>query len=237
MKRKHLLSPILLCILTLGWPLYSCREVGRVLPLEVSLDVLESDEPVVSVVSLGPEHRRTDSLPLPAEGRLTLSPDTTLYKELLLGYDEGRRLRRFVLRDRSWVEDLEADSLLPMPKKMINFNAVDVEGKHRILSDLSEAGPTVLVFAHPVSRQTLDSLRRDSLVRAYPQDSLRFVYMMLEVSSSVVRDELRRQRLKGIAFSDTLGIVSRMRAAYGLERSARVEAFVIDSLTQLHHLP
>ena len=57
--------------------------------------------------------------------------------------------------------------------------------------------------------------------------------MMPTLSDSVARSQLRRDSLEGIAFSDSLGLVSRVRQLYGVQGQAQVVHFRIDSLGKI----
>ena len=109
----------------------------------------------------------------------------------------------------------------------------DASGKQRELSDLYHRRSVLLVFASPEGLSSLTKQEQTSLRAGAKPDSLYFVFMMPTLSDSTARSQLRRDSLEGIAFSDSLGLVSRVRQLYGVQGQAGVVRFRIDSLGKI----
>lgn len=235
MKRRSLL-PLLFVLSLVG---YACRDVRRELPLEVKLSPADSTDTTASVHLWGIDASRTDTLPFGADAPLLLEPDTTLYREILVAHAEGSQAHYFRLVDGVWQEglskqsDVAQDSLAKEGVIATNFSGWDVQQHYRTLSDLYLAHRTALVFSSPVSHTSLTKAEAKRLREAYTSDSLQFVYMMLHHSDSVVRRVLKQDSLRGIAFSDSLGVVSQARKDYGIARETRPVVFVVDSLGKM----
>ena len=91
----------------------------------------------------------------------------------------------------------------------------------------------MLVFASPERMQSLTKQEQAQLrVKARP-DSLQFVFLYPSLSDSTVRAQLRRDSLEGIAFSDSLGLVTRLRHEYGVQGQDRPIRLRIDTLGKI----
>lgn len=176
-------------------------------------------------------YSHSDTLHFTAD-KLELQPDTNLYKYAYLSFGRGDSLRYYRLSAGEWVEAkpiIQADT---MPKHFPDFYAADVERKYQSLASLTQGKMIAISFARldntMPSKRSLKVL--DSL---YKKDSLRHIYMYLAPSDSLVKSRMKRDSIKGIAFSDTLGEVSRLRKALGIARSTKTHTLVVDSTLRI----
>ena len=114
-----------------------------------------------------------------------------------------------------------------------DFLGRDIQGKERSLSDLYRKRPVVLVFASPERMQSLTKQEQVQLRAKARPDSLQFVFLYPSLSDSTVRAQLRRASLEGIAFSDSLGLVTRLRHEYGVQGQDRPVRLRIDTLGKI----
>ena len=135
---------------------------------------------------------------------------------------------------KEWREQISPAQPKPQPLTSAPlFSGKDVSGKQRDLSELYHKHPVLLVFASPEGLASLTKQEQQTLKAGAKPDSLYFVFMMPTLSDSVARSQLRRDSLEGIAFSDSLGLVSRVRQLYGVQGQAQVVHFRIDSLGKI----
>ena len=110
------------------------------------------------------------------------------------------------------------------------FEGVDLQGKSHTISELYAHHSVELVFASPEGLQSLTRQEQESLQAKVRPDSLQFVILYPTPSDSTARGQFRRDSLRGIAFSDSLGLVSRLRREYGVQGNDRPVRFQIDTL-------
>lgn len=231
--KRHNLLPLLLVLSILG---YACGGVRRELPLEVQLSPVDSTDTLASVLLWGADARHSSLLAFAADAPLRLEPDTSLYRELLISHAQGREVHYYSLVDGAWQEGLpsdghhSSDSLTQLPDSAVDFSGYDVRKQYKHFSELYAQGRTILVFAAPHTFASLTKAQVKRLQESYPADSLRFVYMVPHYSDSVVRRLLKQDSLTGVAFSDSVGLVSQARRDYGVGRTLEPVVFVLDSL-------
>ena len=196
MKMKlHSLFLSLFVAILLG----SCSSQPKGSRLVIQLDSPSGSDTLALVTYIGPDVQITDTL-TNFDTRLELYLDTARFRSVLVSHDEGRRVRLFDLIGKEWREQIAPAQPKPQPLTSAPlFSGKDVSGKQR---DLSE-----LYHKHPV----LPKQEQQTLKAGAKPDSLYFVFMMPTLSDSVARSQLRRDSLEGIAFSDSLGLVSRVR--------------------------
>lgn len=179
------------------------------------------------VLMVGDSLSRTDTLLL-AEGAESLNPDSNLYREAYVSYDVSEGVHYYRLTSGEWVETQVPISQDTLAKTLPDFYTADVMRKVQNLHELSQAHKLAIYFAgweHKMpTRQELKKLKD-----RYPKDSLRFVYMYLTPSDSTAKRLMKRDSLTGLAFSDTIGEVSRLRERMGIARSNKLELVVVDS--------
>lgn len=124
------------------------------------------------------------------------------------------------------VDTIKLTSVLP-------FEGVDLQGKSHTISELYAHHSVELVFASPEGLQSLTRREQEALQAKARPDSLQFVILYPTPSDSVARGQLRRDSLRGIAFSDSLGLVSRLRREYGVQGNDRPVCFQIDTLGRI----
>lgn len=165
----------------------------------------------------------------------TLHPDTSLYKEALVVYAGGERLRYFRLTAGEWQEaEVPKPKAKAKPRVFPQFYALDVaKRKGHSLDELIRSRVLALTFADPSHRLiTRDSLR--ALEKRFAKDSLKHVLLYLSPSDSLVRSRMKRDSLGSyLAFSDSLGEVSRLRDSLGIARSTKPQIFLVDSTRRI----
>lgn len=163
---------------------------------------------------------------------LSLEIDTMLYKEAFVSFGSGDSVRYYRLRSGSWEQAIPTVLKDTIPSTFPAFYIADVERKYRGLSEIARGRLVAISFARldntMPSKRSLKAL--DSL---YKKDSLKHVYMYLATSDSLVKNRMKRDSLKGIAFSDTLGEVSLLRQRIGIAQSNRIHTFVVDSTMRI----
>ena len=220
---KKLLSRSLgaLALLTL---VSACRSSS--LPeLETKLERQGASDTLALVTYIG-QPQYTDSL-LHYDAALSLSPDTSRYHAVLIRHAGGQRL----LRGGRWQEQEPPLAGVQLsPTAALPFSGRDIEGRERSLSELYARHPLVLVFASPEGGQILSAAEQRRLRAAARPDSLGFVFLLPTPSAREARQQLRRDSLEGIAFCDSLGLVTELRRSYGLTGTAATRLFHIDTL-------
>lgn len=212
---------------------YSCRELRKELPLEVKLTQIDSTDTIASVHLWGADASRTDTLVLGQDSLILLELDTTLYREVLIAHAQGYQAHYYRLVNGNWQEGVNTDSLTKQLDQAIDFYGWDVQGRYQTLSAFYPIYRTALVFAVPTTLASLTTSQVRQIQSTYPGDSVQFVYLIPHQSDSVVRRVLRQDSLSGIAFSDSIGLVSRVRSDYGLSREVLPVVFIIDSLGKI----
>ena len=124
------------------------------------------------------------------------------------------------------VDTTKLTSVLP-------FEGVDLQGKSHTISELYAHHSVELVFASPEGLQSLTRQEQEGLQAKARPDSLQFVILYPAPSDSAARGQFRRDSLRGIAFSDSLGLVSRLRREYGVQGNDRPVRFQIDTLGRI----
>lgn len=163
---------------------------------------------------------------------LTLSPDTNLYKEAFVSFGRGDSLRYYRLNKGIWEQAIPSNSQDSVPKNIPTFATTDIDRKERNLNDIARGRVVAISFAR-LDNTMPNRSRLRKLDSLYKKDSLKHVYMYLSISDSLVRTRIKRDSLKGIAFSDTLGGVSLLRQQLGIARSNKEHTFVVDSTLRI----
>lgn len=205
--------------------------------LRCTIEPLDSTDSVLYIIYEGRDSVWRDSLPLPLGEPLELRPDTAGLLALFLAH--GTRYEavyRYTLRDGAWrLEPQMGGGLRPDTLDsagIYQLSGQDARGKYRDMYGLLGKGRVAIIFSD-LALETHSRAERDSLSARYPKDSLELVYMMLTPSDTAALSRLRRDTLERRAdavFSDTLGVVSRLRAIYGIERAPAPHIFIVDSL-------
>lgn len=206
--------------------LVGCKQRELYPPL--TLQRLDPSDSIAAVHLLGDESSAVDSVRLGADS-ITIHPDTTRYRALYVEHsDTLKTLRHYILSRGVWHECDPEPKLDALTVSAPSISGRDASGREHYISGWHEKQRVAVVFSD-VNLNTHTKAQRDSLRRLVRPDSLAFVYMMLTPSDSVARARIKQDTLRGIIFSDTTGLVSRMRIAYGIERAVERTAFVLDS--------
>ena len=203
--------------------------------LTIDLGKLAPSDTLAYVTYIGEGVQETDTLVHFSE-KISLSPDTARFRTVSLVHASGAEVLLFSWDGRAWQRTpspaKESAPLTPLTEAY-DFRGRDIQGKERSLSDLYRKRPVVLVFASPERMQSLTKQEQAQLrVKARP-DSLQFVFLYPSLSDSTVRAQLRRDSLEGIAFSDSLGLVTRLRHEYGVQGKDHPVRFRIDTLGKI----
>ncbi|MDO4707582.1 MAG: hypothetical protein Q4A61_04050 [Porphyromonadaceae bacterium] len=212
----------------------------------LSLDVEQADstDTVLYVIYEGLDSVWLDSFPLPFDRPIELRPDTSRLRSVWVAHNDYLSIHRYELFGRQWVSHLLSSRSLPPDSLdtvgVYHLAGIDAEGKYRDMHELlGEKGRVALVFSS-LDMKTHSRSERDSLVGHFPKDSLQIVYMMLTPSDSAALGRLRRDSLSNkaiVTYSDTLGLVSRMRLIYGIGRVAAPRIFIVDSVGAVKAYP
>lgn len=199
-------------------------------PLSIALN--EARDSTAHIILLGDSASLIDSLRLEGETK-TLYPDTNRFRTAIIAYGRGEELRYYTLDKGVWAESTKlpktADTLA---RQLPDFYMLDIKGKHQSAYDLSQGKRLVLMLSDP--KGNMPSRATHQAIKAkYSADSLRFVYMYLQTSDSAVQRLMKRDTLSGIALSDSLGEVSRLRRSLGIERSPKTHTLLVDSTRRI----
>lgn len=226
MKKLLSRSLVALALLTL---VSACRSSSSLPELETKLERQGASDTLALVTYIG-QPQYTDSL-LHYDAALSFSPDTSRYHAVLISHAGGQRLRYYELRGGRWQEQEPPLAGVQLsPTAALPFSGRDIEGRERSLSELYARHPLVLVFASPEGGQILSAAEQRRLRAAARPDSLGFVFLLPTPSAREARQQLRRDSLEGIAFCDSLGLVTELRRSYGLTGTATTRLFHIDTL-------
>lgn len=231
----------------LGVFLLSCCLLGglgacsgsKLPPLSLTLEQVDSTDSTLYLVYEGLDSVWRDSLPMPVGQALELHPDTARLSALMLCHDGYRRVYRYELHAGVW-RSVGLPERQPLPDSLdstalLGLGGKDARGKDKNLYELLGKGRVAVVFSS-LDLGTHSRKERDSLLALYGKDSLCLIYMMLTPSDSAARSRLKRDSLDKQAeaiYTDTLGIVSRMRTSCGISRKPSPHIFIIDSLGQI----
>ena len=210
--------------------LYSCSSSNP--ELTIKLDKLAPSDTIAWVTYLGHEGQLTDTL-LHFEPTIHLSPDTSRFHSVIFSHDGATRVHYYTLQGKIWKEVTTMQVDTTKLTSVLTFEGVDLQGKFRTISELYAHHSVELVFASPEELQSLTRQEQESLQAKVRPDSLQFVFLYPTPSDSVARGQFRRDSLRGIAFSDSLGLVSRLRREYGVQGNDRPVRFQIDTLGQV----
>ena len=181
---------------------------------------------------LGDSISKNDTL-LMAQEEVEVSPDSNLYKEVYITYDKSPIVRYYQLRAGSWSEAKPQRPKTKLSKFFPECYIQDIHKKYHSLRELASKHRLAIYFAglnHQMPKKSAIKQIKDK----YPKDSLNFLFMYLSPSDSMARRLMKQDSLKGLAFSDSLGEVSRLRDSLGIGRSNKLEVFVVDSNLLIH---
>ena len=207
--------------------LYSCSSSNP--ELTIKLDKLAPSDTIAWVTYLGHEGQLTDTL-LHFEPTIHLSPNTSRFHSVIFSHDGATRVHYYTLQGKIWKEVTTMQVDTTKLTSVLPFEGVDLQGKFHTISELYAHHSVELVFASPEGLQSLTRQEQEAKVRP---DSLQFVFLYPTPSDSVARGQFRRDSLRGISFSDSLGLVSRLRREYGVQGNDRPVRFQIDTLGQV----
>lgn len=227
-KLRHILF-FLVLFLTAG-SIVSCS--SSLPELTISLDSLSKGDTIAYVTYVGRGGQRTDTL-LHFSKSITLTPDTALFQKLSFVHAGGEEVYSYAWDGKDWIMQKDI-SLEPQGITHVHpFSGKDIKGKERSLSELYAHHPIELVFASPETMKTITRMEQQRIQRQANPDSLTFVFLYPVSSDSTVRRLMKQDRLEGIAFSDSLGLVTELRQSYGISQNTQVIHLRIDTLGQI----
>ena len=197
--------------------------------LTIKLDSLASSDTLAWVTYLGDGMQQTDTL-LHFEPTLHFSPDTARFHSVIFTHAASTRVHYYMLQGKEWKEVTTIPVDTAKVTTAIPFEAVDIQGKHYTCSELYAHHPATLVFASPENLSSLTHREQEQLQAQARPDSLQWVILYPTTSDSTARQRFRRDSLRGIAISDSLGIVTQLRKAYHIQGITRPVRFQIDTL-------
>lgn len=234
MKHPRTIARATACALALSCltpAFYSCGGEHSPFPALVVEQTSPSDS-LALVRLIGADASTTDTLRL-TDDAVTLYPDTNRYREAyIITLGDSARIAYLRLIGGVWTTDDPQHRKTVAPTTPELFEGRDIDQREQSLARLYRRGRLALVFSD-LELGTLSSSERDSLRRAARPDSLHFVYLFLSSSDSAARQQVRQDTLRGTFFSDSIGLVSRVRQLYGLERVPTRVAFVLDSTAHI----
>lgn len=220
--------------LLLGGFLLGSTACSSSLPeLTIQLDKLAPSDTIAYVTYVGDGVQQTDTL-LHFPQKLTLTPDTARVRTLSFVHAGGEQVLFYAWDGKQW----SSQEIRPVADSLVSqapiFTGRDVAGKERTLSELYAHHPIELVFASPETMKSLTKAEQRQLRQSSKPDSLTFVFLYATTSDSTARRLLRQDSLQGIAFSDSLGLVSDLRRRYGVAQEAQAVRLRIDTLGRIH---
>ena len=227
-KLRHILF-FLVLFLTAG-SIVSCS--SSLPELTISLDSLSKGDTIAYVTYVGRGGQRTDTL-LHFSKSITLTPDTALFQKLSFVHARGEVVYSYIWDGKDWVMQKDISREPQELTQVYPFSGKDVQGRERSLSELYTHHPVELVFASPETMKTITRMEQQRIQRHANPDSLTFVFLYPTPSDSTVRRLMKQDSLEGIAFSDSLGLVTELRQSYGISQNAQVIRLRIDTLGQI----
>lgn len=197
--------------------------------LTIKLDSLASSDTLAWVTYLGDGIQQTDTL-LHFKSTFELSPDTARFHSVIFTHASSTRVHYYMLQGKEWKEVTTIPVDTTKVTTAISFEAVDIQGKHHTCSELYTHHRVALVFASPESLSSLTHREQEQLQAQARPDSLQWVILYPTTSDSTARQHFRRDSLRGIAISDSLGVVTQLRKAYHIQGVTRPVRFQIDTL-------
>lgn len=206
--------------------------------LRLSLSPVDSTDSILYLIYEGRDTVWVDSMLITDGVPIELMPDTQGMHSIMLAHAGYTQAYRYELCEGLWQEvpmsyqAARVDSLDSL--EVMNMAGLDAGGKYTDMYQLQRKGAVALIFSS-LELSTHRRAERDSLLRSYPTDSLTLVYLMLTSSDSAALARLKRDSLdkKSVAYSDSLGLVSRMRRVCGIERRVEPAIFVVDTLGRI----
>ena len=195
----------------------------------IKLDSLASSDTLAWVTYLGDGIQQTDTL-LHFEPTLHFSPDTARFHSVIFTHAASTRVHYYMLHGKEWKEVTTIPVDTTTITTAIPFEAVDIQGKRHTCSDLYMHQGVSLVFASPENLVSLTWREQERLQTQARPDSLQWVILYPTASDSSARQRFRRDSLRGIAISDSLGVVTQLRKAYHIQGVTSPIRFQIDTL-------
>ena len=200
--------------------------------LMIRLDSLSKGDTIAYLTYIGSEEQITDTL-LHFSKSITLVPDTARFKRVTFVHTRGEVVYSYTWDGKDWVMQKDI-SMEPQELTHVHpFSGKDIKGKERSLSELYAHHPIELVFASPETMKTITRMEQQRIHRQANPDGLTFVFLYPVSSDSTVRRLMKQDSLEGIAFSDSLGLVTELRQSYGISQNAQVIHLRIDTLGQI----
>lgn len=203
--------------------------------LTIEFDKLAPSDTLAYVTYIGDGMQETDTLVHFSE-KISLSPVTARFHRVSFVHASGEDILLYAWDGKEWKrEKAPAKEEAPLTElsEAYDFRGRDIQGKERSLFELYRKQPVELIFASPERMQSITKQEQARLKEKARPDSLQFVFLYPSLSDSTVRAQLRRDSLQGIAFSDSLGLVTRLRRDYGIQGKDQPVRFRIDTLGKI----
>lgn len=197
--------------------------------LTIKLGSLASSDTLAWITYLGDGIQQTDTL-LHFEPTLHFSPDTARFHSVIFTHAASTLVHYYMLQGKEWKEVTTIPVDTTKVTTAIPFEAIDIQGKHHTCSELYTHHRVALVFASPENLASLTHREQEQLQAQARPDSLQWVILYPTTSDSTARQRFRRDSLRGIAISDSLGVVTQLRKAYHIQGVTRPVRFQIDTL-------
>lgn len=195
---------------------------------KLSIDPPKDKDSLGYALLQGDSLSRIDTLRFEGDA-VELSPDTSLYHEAYVYFgNSSDEIRYYKLSEGSWQIAVPNSPKPKQPKTFPDFYTSDIERKAQSLGELVRGRMVAFSFADGTGK-SLTKGEEERLRKIYAKDSLRLVYLYPITSNTEVRRLMKQDSLKGIALSDSLGEVTRLRDSLGIARSPKTHLFVVDS--------
>lgn len=201
--------------------------------LTIQLEDLAPSDTIAYVTYSGTSGQMTDTL-LHFPKKVVLAPDTALYQVVSFVHSNGEQIRFYAWDGKQWKSQDLVPVRAPQTESSESFIGKDIQGKERSFPELYTKHPVELIFVSPETLHSLTKAEQKKLQQEAKPDSLTFVFLYPTPSDSTARRFLLQDSLQGIAFSDSLGLVTDLRQRYGVAQEAKAIRLRIDTLGKVH---
>ncbi len=212
-----------------------CR--GNKMPV-LSFEVKTSipHDSTLVLMLLGRDVIQTDSIRPGLIGKTySIRPDTNHIRQAVFVTNGGTKLEGYQLIGGVW-RPTPTESLVGFPYVFSGaeapaFSGEDVSENYISLSNLYYEHPVALIFTDTTALTAADSAQLRKSMDAIPSDSVTCVYLIMTPSGQEALHRVGNRKDHAIVISDSLGLVSRVRADYGITSSHAL--CIVDSLGRI----
>lgn len=185
---------------------------------------------------LGRDVIQTDSIRPGLIGKTySIRPDTNHIRQAVFVTDGGMTLKGYQLIEGVW-QSVPTESLSGFPYVFSGteapaFSGEDVSGDYVSLSNLYYEHPVALIFTDTTALTPADSAQLQKSLDAVSTDSMTCVYLIMTPSGREALNRVGDRKNHVLVISDSLGLVSRVRADYGITSSHGL--CIVDSLGRI----